>query len=75
MEHRKVIFWIVKADFGLFDHSDDEKGSEDFKERRGFFHEWGLVIENSLQKTCAIIEEEGTGKIFMIDPENVQFLK
>ena len=75
MELRKVIFVIVKADVGAFDLSKNEKGNEDFEERRGFFHIWGLTVnENSLQKTCAIIEEEETGKVFVIDPENVRFL-
>ena len=51
------------------------------KERKGFFHEWGVHIchdsENGmlLESSIGIVEEENTGKVYEVLPENIIFLR
>lgn len=51
------------------------------KERKGFFHEWGVHIchdsENGrlLESSIGIVEEENTGKVYEVLPKNIIFLR
>lgn len=63
--------------FGDIEH--DDKGI--LKERFGLFHCWGETIRcnsetgQKFQETIAIVEEEGTGDIYTVDPNAIVFLK
>lgn len=79
-ELRKVIFNLNSQNLSLGDlNFNDSKGIT--KERRGYFHRWGDVVqydsqsEKSFSKTVAIIEEDATGKIFEVAPHCIKFEK
>ena len=78
-EFRKVRFNLNELDLNLGDL--DYKDSNGITEERlGFFHRWGDVVfydpqtESNFQKTIAIVEEFGTGKVFEIAPHCITFL-
>ncbi len=54
---------------------------EETKERIGVFHKWGnklipdLENEQTFVVKLRIVEEQDTGKVFMINPENITFIK
>ena len=72
---RKVEFKQAEVT-GVLD--DDAASHELGKTRTGKFHQWGTELitegEENHSITVAIIEEDGTGKIFKINPDYVKFL-
>ena len=78
---RKVTFFLEKnPGYGLFDFTEEEQNeiNEKAKTRAGIFHEWGHEIvkteDESYKNTYAIVEEQDTGKVFQVAPENIQFI-
>jgi hypothetical protein len=77
---------LVRYSTKPFDGSigDFESGGEDYeeltKEREGWFHSWGNApfydphTEIWHDKTVAIIEEKGTGKIHKVQPDFLTFI-
>lgn len=78
----KVTFFLEKdPEHGFLEITDEEHKviTDKAKLRVGFFHEWGheiVTIENeNFKNTYAIIEELETGKVYQVDPQNIQFTK
>ena len=71
---RKVKFYLSNIPHIMRDHTNKEQ----FKERIGFFHTCGNDKYENDNTTIAVIagivEEIDTGKIFLINPENITFL-
>ena len=78
-ELRKVRFNLNEHDLNLGD-LDYKDPNGIMAERYGFFHRWGDIVcydsqtERKFQKTIAIVEEIGMGKIFEIVPHCITFL-
>lgn len=77
---RKVKFFIKNPNIHIGEITlTGEPTEEETKERTGLFHEWGKKIIPDLETgntnvtTLAIIEEMSSGKVYMIEPENVKF--
>lgn len=79
---RKVLFnlgEINRKDSTFGDLDTDTEGI--LKEREGMFHCWGDAIHcdsktgQKLQKTVAIVEEVDTGRIYLVDPRTIIFVK
>jgi hypothetical protein len=73
---RKVKFYLTKVP-GLM-QAKIEDAKEIGKERTGMFHTWGTEIiddENKISRTVGIIEEDVTGKIFSVNPNNITFIE
>ncbi len=82
---RKVEFIIEKnPGYGLFDLNEQERKvvEENEKPRIGYFHCWTPEKLENIESTDlnhyqikALIEDEFDGKVYKIEPENIQFLK
>ena len=78
-ELRKVRFNLNEQNLSL-DELDYEDSNGIMDEHHGVFHRWGDVFcydprtESNIQKVVAIVEEEGTGKIYEIAPHCITFL-
>lgn len=79
---RKVSLTLAIPNTPIGDYeSGNENAVERMKERKGFFHEWGVHIyhdsENGrlLESSIGIVEEENTGKVYEVLPENIIFLR
>lgn len=75
---RKVQFDLNELNLTIGDLG-IEDSKDVLKKRHGYFHRMGDIIvydpqqEKNLQKTVAIIEEIGTGKVYEVSPKRVVF--
>jgi hypothetical protein len=79
---RKGSFTLAIPNASIGDYeSGNENAEKKMKERKGFFHEWGVHIchdsENGrlLESSIGIVEEENTGKVYEVLPKNIIFLR
>lgn len=81
---RKVKFTLEGHDLlgyakpGTFDYDNDNDYKEAMERREGLFHCWGFELhprtENGFPVSCGIVENIADGKIYLVSPENIQFI-
>lgn len=81
---RKVEFTVEQQDMNLgdydcFDDNPDEKAEETLKKREGYYLGLGNELyynpdsQRQESKIVAIVEEEGTGKVYHVIPKFMRF--
>lgn len=62
---------------GMFDYDNDEQRENATRQRTGLFHTWGTELrpqtEDGKILSCGIVEDTADGKIYRVNPENIQF--
>lgn len=78
---RRVTFRLSYPSGFTPDQTEEEvrKQEEQEKERCGYFHEWaptskGVENEKFRIEKVGIVEEEGTGMVFYVVPDLIQFI-
>lgn len=65
------------AHLGMLEYENDEKREEATRTRDGLFHGWGTTLHPKREEghtlTCGIVEDVQDGKIYLVDPEVIQF--
>lgn len=77
---RKVEFTLEQQKMSTMDYENPGEAEEKTKVRTGFFHVFGnepfYSSEESrwIDRIVAIVEEEGSGKVFHVSPEFMKFV-
>lgn len=62
---------------GLREYNNDEQRENATRQRTGLFHTWGTELrpqtEDGKILSCGVVEDTADGKIYRVNPENIQF--
>lgn len=65
------------AHLSMGDYENDEQREEATRTRTGLFHGWGTTLHPKTEEghalTCGIVEDVQDGKIYLVNPETIQF--